>query len=600
MAGPGRPAGRAIRLLQPIGRGGFGTVFLAEVRGPEGLVQRLAVKLIHERWAADTGIAARARDEARLMSQLNHDNVVRIHGLTRIGGRSAVLMEYVEGVDAGTLAAAGGPGDGLSLRIVARIGELVAAALDAAWHSLSPVTGAPLHVVHRDIKPANVLVSAGGAVKVMDFGIARAELDREAQTGSAQFGTGRYMAPERWLYGEAGAESDVFSLGVTLWELCTGRPMGRLPLDRVSFDDALDERLAELGTGEGRRLAGVLRDMLAFEPHERCTAAMVVEALNQLADTASGPGLRRFARQEIPRLRDARLQALGTEPDVETLTGTVYTGLARDSNDTFAGLYLPDETSAVPLAGGGPLAALGTESVSAGQARPAESAFQVAPDPAPVRSRWAPVALVALVSLGSAAWWVQPPRSPPGPEPAVQEAMGETLPAAPGPAEPVLAEPDAVDAVDADPAPSAPAPRPRPVAVRPASATGPAATPAPFPTAESGVQEITLPASSSVAPDGHEAPHVIVIDDRAAPAPAPPAAPAAAVLVTVKVLADPREGTLTLGDHTAQVGDSLTVPVGLYTARFEGPSWRTTCQVELTPSSTKLKFDRKGARCLTP
>ncbi len=585
------------RALELLGRGAFGAVYLCEHTTTR---QRLAVKLLHERWAADSEIAARARDEARLMSALNHDNVVRIHGLTRIGGRSAVLMEYVEGVDAGTLAQSGEPDRGLPLRVVAQIGEQVAAALDAAWHSLSPTSGEPLRVVHRDIKPPNVLVSAGGAVKVMDFGIARGEVEREAATGSAQFGTGRYMAPERWLYGEAGAESDVFSLGVTLWELVTARPMERLPLERTAFEEHLERRLAVLKGHmgkEGRSFIGLVRDMLAFEPHERCTAAMVVEGLSALADEARGPSLRRFARQEVPRLRDRRLQTLATDPDAESMTGTVYTGLAPQSNDTFAELYLPDETSAEPRVPAAALAELGTEAVEAAaedglEPMPTATAL---PDPTAGSSPWLMGALVLVLGAGPAAWWFG--RG----EPADPGTSGPVVQPAPAAVElaPVAAEEP--PAAETDPAP-APAPEtkrttPRePVRERAAPST----EPDPEPTAAAEVQTLEAPPQPASEGDpitGHE-PHVVVIDERPAEVATPEPEPEPVVETTVKVLADPREGSVRLGDRTVRVGDSVTLPVGLYTARFEGPGWQTTCQVELTVSTSKLKFVQKGARCL--
>ena len=90
---------REIRFVRPLGTGGFGSVFLADVVSEEGLIQRLAVKTLHDERGHIPEIAARARDEARLLSQVNHDNVVKVFGLTEIGGRVAVLMEYVEGVD---------------------------------------------------------------------------------------------------------------------------------------------------------------------------------------------------------------------------------------------------------------------------------------------------------------------------------------------------------------------------------------------------------------------------------------------------------------------------------------------------------------------
>ena len=120
---------RKIRLLKPLGKGGFGAVYLADVYSPEGLVQRMAVKLLHEEFARDNQLAARARDEARLMSQLNHDHVVKVHALTQVGERAAVLMEYVEGVDGAALldAADRAKERGLPPRVCAAIIELCTA-----------------------------------------------------------------------------------------------------------------------------------------------------------------------------------------------------------------------------------------------------------------------------------------------------------------------------------------------------------------------------------------------------------------------------------------------------------------------------------------
>ncbi len=521
------------------------------------------------------------------MSQLNHDNVVRIHGMTRISGRSAVLMEYVEGIDAAALATGGDAVGGLPLRVVAQIGELVAAALDAAWHALSPVSGEPLHVVHRDIKPANILVSTGGAVKVMDFGIARAEMDREAETESAQFGTGRYMAPERWLYGQAGPESDVYSLGVTMWELCMGRPMEKLPLDRGAFEQGLQERLAALAGPLGSEGAGllvdVLRDMLAFEPRERCTAARLVEDMNRLADVVQGSGLRRFARLEVRPLMEARLHQLRNHPVAQDLTGTVYTGKARNSKDTLAGLYLPEKTAVHPSRG----------------ATATDTAGGVDPQARPGLSSRSPGVMWGLGLSGVVAglvlvWWIGAGQGSKSRANAVAPAVTEILEGSSpsGPGAETRSEPKAPDGAGPD-TPQLPARR--------SSSDRASARPAISPATEAGpVPRVISAPATSANPErpAHHEPHVVVIDERSGRAAVPPREDASSVQVTVKILADPRAGTLKMGEYTAQVGDLLTVPVGVYQARFEGLGWRTTCQVALTVTSTKIKFEQKGSRCL--
>ena len=332
MEGQPQRTGRRIKLLTPLGKGGFGAVYLADVTTRDGLVQRLAVKLLHESWANDSGIAARARDEARLMSQLNHDNVLKIYGLTRLSDRAAVLMEYVEGVDCRTMvvetARAAGDVRGLPPRVAAGIIERAAGALAAAWADVSPQTGQPLRVVHRDIKPSNLLVSINGAVKVMDFGVARADFEREALTGSVQFGTHRYMAPERWLKGEAGHASDLFSLGVTFWELLTGVRFERLPLDPAVYVETRDKQIARLHRlGLPREvadaLAALIRDMTAYDEDARADALAVEERLGALEGQLSGEGLRRFARRVLPPLVQSQLHTLKSDPDLLDMTGTL-------------------------------------------------------------------------------------------------------------------------------------------------------------------------------------------------------------------------------------------------------------------------------------
>ena len=282
-------------------------VYAAEVYERNGLVHRMAVKLANAEIMADADLLARARDEARLMSQLNHDHVVRVHALTEIEGRAAVLMEYIEGVDCSQLLLASHP-QGLPPTVAGGIIERAASALHAAWTTISPETGKPLRVVHRDIKPNNILVSHAGVVKVMDFGVARADFSREAKTESVQFGTFRYMAPERLLENRAGPESDVYSLGATFWELLAGKAMPRLPPGRESFDHTKRQLLAELmeqtptDPRTSEALGRLLDEMLSHGSEGRPTAAEVEIRLDALMSTAKGPSVRNYARRVVPGL----------------------------------------------------------------------------------------------------------------------------------------------------------------------------------------------------------------------------------------------------------------------------------------------------------
>ena len=183
---------RRISFVEALGKGGFGAVYLADIRSRSNFEQRLAVKVLNEELGNNDEVVRRQRDEARLLAQLNHDHIVKVFDLLEIDGRPAVLMEYVPGVDANRLAREGP----IPARAVLEIVAATASALQAAYSTVSPFTGRPLHVVHRDIKPSNILLSEHGTVKVLDFGIARADFDREGETRSVNFGN-PHMAPER-------------------------------------------------------------------------------------------------------------------------------------------------------------------------------------------------------------------------------------------------------------------------------------------------------------------------------------------------------------------------------------------------------------------
>ena len=282
---------RSFKLLGTLGEGAFGAVHLAEVRDEENFVQTLAVKWLHPQWSQSQELASRLRDEARLLALLRHEHIVRVHGLTHIEGRLAILMEPVDGTDLSEF-------EICPARAALEIGSAVADALDAACHTTPPGHEGPLSVVHRDIKPSNIMVTRRGNVKVMDFGVARASFDsREAETRSQQFGTARYMAPERWLDGIAEAPSDIFSLGITLMELIGGQAMEQPRLSREGFTNDLDTALSRLEAWP--EVAALVREMCDFDPLKRPTAAHVERRCQELAEDAVGAGLRAWAAEHI-------------------------------------------------------------------------------------------------------------------------------------------------------------------------------------------------------------------------------------------------------------------------------------------------------------
>jgi eukaryotic-like serine/threonine-protein kinase len=205
---PLRELGGRYRLRAFLAAGGMGAVWAAE---DAVLGRQVAVKLLGEWLAGDPVAAERLRREARAAARLVHPNVARVLDLGEEEGRPYLVMELLEGESLAARIARSGP---LAPAEAARIAAAVADALHAAHRA---------GVVHRDVKPGNVFLTAGGDVKVLDFGIAAAAWEGSL-TGGELIGTAAYLAPERALGRPATPAADVYALGVVLYEMLSGRP----------------------------------------------------------------------------------------------------------------------------------------------------------------------------------------------------------------------------------------------------------------------------------------------------------------------------------------------------------------------------------------
>ena len=187
--------GRKFFVTERLGSGAYGSVYLAEQDSVAGFRRRVALKLLHQHHSEEKEAGKRMRDEARILGRLSHRNIVTVLDLVRLQDRWAVVMDYVQGIDLERLTRAMADLNepfppGAALEIGAAIGD----ALHAAWIAADG-QGRVLEVIHRDIKPSNILLTSDGEVKVLDFGVARVNLEsREGKTGF-RVGTERYMAP---------------------------------------------------------------------------------------------------------------------------------------------------------------------------------------------------------------------------------------------------------------------------------------------------------------------------------------------------------------------------------------------------------------------
>ena len=176
------------------------------------LSRRVAVKILRDDLASDPATRTRFRNEAIAAARLNHPNVVATYDTGDDSGTAYIVMELIDGPTVRQLLQERGP---LPLRDVIRIGIQVADALEAAHRA---------GIVHRDVKPPNVLVPPAGPVKVTDFGIAKAGEGHDLTRTGAVMGTARYLAPEQVNGRPTDARTDVYALGLLLYEMLCGRP----------------------------------------------------------------------------------------------------------------------------------------------------------------------------------------------------------------------------------------------------------------------------------------------------------------------------------------------------------------------------------------
>lgn len=205
-ANVGRLIGARYRLGEQIGRGGMATVYRAV---DEQLDRPVALKLMREHLLDDPHFIRRFEAEARHMAAVSHPNIVSVYDVGT-DGAPYMVMELIEGRDLAAALAADGP---LQPAEAARLGADAAAALQAA-HDRG--------LVHRDVKPGNVLVGTDGRARVADFGIARATAEHGMTGTGALLGSVEYFSPEQARGEAAGPASDVYALGVVLYELLTG------------------------------------------------------------------------------------------------------------------------------------------------------------------------------------------------------------------------------------------------------------------------------------------------------------------------------------------------------------------------------------------
>jgi hypothetical protein len=319
----GRQIGR-YTVLRPLGVGGMAEVFLAQARGEAGFEKLIALKVLQKRWAADPTIVNHFLDEARLASRLNHPNIVQITDLGRAGDEYFIAMEYIEGSDLEQLLRLCRERGvrvpvGVALTIVRKICDGLHAA-----HSATGPDGKPLDLVHRDVKSANVFVARNGAVKVGDFGIAKATYaGRVAKTEVGQVkGTAAFMAPEHRTGEAVDRRADLYAVGAIAYEVLSGREVN-LDLAAIAFKGRDGwphlEKLGAIYEDLPPELDQIVGKALAFAKEDRYASCDELEAaIEAVASkhglTASDKMVAQFVESALRSGRAAREGATASRP----------------------------------------------------------------------------------------------------------------------------------------------------------------------------------------------------------------------------------------------------------------------------------------------
>jgi serine/threonine protein kinase len=272
-------------VLGPIARGGMAEVVLAERIGPGGVRKRLAIKRLLPELASEPGFITLLENEARVAVELDHANIVSVFELGEADGELFLAMEFVRGWNLTTvLDGCAKRGARMPPELAIHVAHEVCRALAYA-HTKTDDRGAPLGIVHRDVSPSNVLLSADGAVKLTDFGIARAAAVAQTTQGMWLRGKVPYASPEQVAGKTLDPSSDLYSLAVLLFEMLTGKRLFSTDVASAERERAAPlPRVAEL-VPRARDLQPVLDRALAFAKKDRFASAMeMVEALSHVAE----------------------------------------------------------------------------------------------------------------------------------------------------------------------------------------------------------------------------------------------------------------------------------------------------------------------------
>jgi eukaryotic-like serine/threonine-protein kinase len=315
-------------LYDVIAAGGMAAIHLGRQRGAAGFNKTVAVKRTHPHFLRDREFVTSFLDEARLASRIQHPNVVPVTDVIDADGELLLVMEYVHGVQLSRLVRRM-EGRGAPPSVIVAIVAGALRGLEAA-HDAVDEEGKPLNIVHRDVSPQNILVGTDGIARILDFGIAKAEGRLTGTESGMLKGKLSYMAPEQLLSEPVSRRTDIYAMGVVLWEALTGQRFVDGDSEGARAIAALSTSMrspSELVAGLPKALDAIVLRAAARDSAERfATCAEMADALVRLEGLAPathkevGAWVRSLANDELStlerRVREIESRMSPSQPDI--------------------------------------------------------------------------------------------------------------------------------------------------------------------------------------------------------------------------------------------------------------------------------------------
>ena len=463
-------------VLVKLATGGMAVVYIGRAQGLAGFERLVALKVLHQNLAHEEEFVRMFLDEARLAARIRHPNVVPTIDISDTPDTGFfIVMDYVEGDHLGALlAGAHKTGAPLPLPVTLRVVSDALAGLGAA-HDLRSENGELLKLVHRDVSPHNIMIGSDGVARLTDFGVAKAE-NRLAHTRDGQLkGKLAYMAPEQAMRGSCDSRSDLFAVGVILWEAVTGRRLFRAENPGATLTKLLHDPIVAPSTIDPALapLDPVLARALDRNPDGRYqTAEELIDALEHVAPQVGGlASLREVSavvraltseklRKEHELLELAKEALLLQQGVVLTREPTDTSHVTSHSDVSMASMSLSrSKVSGVFSSATATGLQIGLSGGPAPLVAPPPAGV-LAPDSSWAKERKAPdrasrvIVVVALLGLVGLGWWLaQPAPLPIASQLPTESALAapvQARPAAPAPVEAIVEQP--VEALVAPPA----------------------------------------------------------------------------------------------------------------------------------------------------